>query len=63
MSGPHPSRVFEVCQGDGGWFWHELARNGKIVAVSEAFDSKANAVRAAKREAAKVLGSVWREKK
>lgn len=40
----------EVFQGKAQdfWYWHFKARNGKFVADAEAFDSKGNAIRAAK---------------
>ena len=41
----------EVWEGEGpagAWFWHFVARNGKITADAEPFISKAHAIRAAK---------------
>ena len=34
----------------GQWFWREKAGNGRVIFVAEGFDSKANAVSAAKRQ-------------
>ncbi len=40
----------EVFQGLDGWRWRLRARNGKLIATSgEAFDSRGNARRAARR--------------
>lgn len=30
------------------WYWHVVARNGKLVADSEGYNTKADAIRAAK---------------
>lgn len=35
---------------DGQWRWHQVAANNEIVCVSESFDSKSNAERAADRQ-------------
>lgn len=40
----------EVFEGNssGVWYWHVVARNGKLVADSEAYNRRADAIRAAK---------------
>lgn len=37
----------EIFEGVGGWYWHFCSK-GRVTADSEAFPSKANALRAAK---------------
>jgi len=44
----------------GKWFVHELA-GGKVGGVRQAYASKWNAKRAAKRKAVATKGGVWRE--
>lgn len=51
--------IFEVvCNKEGDYFVRERARNGEIVSHSEAYSTKSNAKRAARRRAAHV-GAKW----
>jgi len=53
--------VFEVLLNRAGrWFVHEVAGNGEIVSVSQAYSTKWSATRAAKRKAAATSGARWR---
>ena len=52
---------FEVLKNkDGDWFMHERASNGQIKNVSEAYATKSNAERAAKRKAAETRYATWK---
>lgn len=53
--------TFEAFRGSSGkWFVRELAGNGETVNVSEAYQSKGNAVRSAKRQAAQATNGKWK---
>lgn len=39
----------QVFQGGGGWYVRAVARNGETMVVSEAYVSRSNALRAARR--------------
>jgi uncharacterized protein YegP (UPF0339 family) len=41
------------------WQWHEKARNGEIVSVSQAYSTKYAAKRAARRKAEATPGATW----
>lgn len=49
--------TFEVFKGKDGWRWHERASNGRIKSTSEAYASKPNAVRAARRKAGETVNA------
>ncbi len=50
----------EVYQAGNGWTWHKLRiRGGRIVATShESFDTRSNAIRAAKAEIAALVPGI-----
>lgn len=53
--------IFVVFEDFGAkWRYHELAQNGRIQSLSQQYTQKASAVRAARREAAKIEGATVR---
>lgn len=42
--------IIDIFKGaDRQWYWHARARNGQVIAASEAYTRRASAVRGAKR--------------